>query len=356
MVYTPGQAYFWSHIIRTLVEKGHQALVIARPGKLTEEVLKRSHIPYSTCGQNGRTTCGKLLRLPLQFITSFRLLLDFNPDLIAGASLLESHASAILRKPCIVFEDTEITPSLERLQWQATASSIVTPACFKLDLGQKHIRMQGYKELAYLHPAYFQPDPAIYEEMEIPREQKYAVIRFNSFNAVHDIRLRGLALEDKYRIVKLLGQHVRVFICAEGFLPPDLESYRLQVPSSRIHHVLNYAQLVMGDSGTITTEAAVLGTPAIRCNSGLGLNELGNFVELEQKYGLLYCAQNLEDILPRALELVQNPDSKKEWAGKRQRMLEEKVDVTRFMVDMIENYPRGRSQNLKVKSQNYIQK
>ena len=42
--------------------------------------------------------------------------------------------------------------------------------------------------------------------------------------------------------------------------------------------------MVVADTQTIVTEAAVLGTPAIRYNSFAGENDMGNFVELEQKY------------------------------------------------------------------------
>lgn len=217
----------------------------------------------------------------------------------------------------------------------------MTPVCFKLDLGKKQIRIDGYKELAYLHPNYFKPDPTIFAELKIQRDEKYAIVRFNSFNAVHDIGLRGLSLEEKYTIVKELGKYVKVFISAEGDIPADLADHKLNISPHRIHHVLYYAQMVMGDSGTMASESAVLGTPAIRCNAGLGQYELGNFTELEKKYGLVYCVERLDDVLPRALELIQDPELKQEWAVKRQKMLSEKIDVTRFMADLIENYPRN---------------
>jgi uncharacterized protein len=337
-VYTPGQAYFWGSIISLLLKDGHQVLVLARESGLIKKILSQYTVQYVTFGKSKRANYSKLLQLPGQFITSFKCLNRFRPDIITGASILESNTAAILGKPCIIFEDTEITPALERLQWQLTASCIVTPSCFKLNLGKKQVRINGYKELAYLHPNYFKPDPAIFGELKIQPEEKYAVVRFNSFSAVHDVKLHGLSIDDKYKIVSELRKYVKVFIAAEGELPEDLAKHRIPIQPHRIHHALHYAQIVMGDSGTITSEAAVLGTPSIRCNSGLGLKELGNFIELENTYDLIYCAQHLEDILPKALALISNPRLKEEWGIKCRKLLSEKIDVAKFMVDLIENY------------------
>ncbi len=339
-VYTPGQAYFWGSIISLLLKDGHQVLVLARESGLIKKILSPYTVQYVTYGKSKRANYSKLLQLPGQFITSFKCLNRFRPDIIAGASILESNTAAILGKPCIIFEDTEITPILERLQWQLTASCIVTPSCFKLNLGKKHLRINGYKELAYLHPNYFKPDPAIFGELKIQPEEKYAIVRFNSFNAIHDIKLRGLSMDDKNQIVSELEKYVKVFIAAEGELPEGLAAHRIPIQSQRIHHALYYAQMVMGDSGTIISEAAVLGTPSIRYHSGLGINELGNFIELENTYDLLYCIPHLEDVLPKALALIRNPRLKEEWDIKRRKLLSEKIDVAKFMADLIENYPR----------------
>lgn len=340
VVHTPGQAFFWKNIIHILADKGHQVSVLTRDDKFVSNLSLNKNIHHGVYHSNGKTAYSKLLSLPSQLFTNFRFLSQFNPDIVVGGSMLEANAAAVLRKPCIIFEDTEITPALERIQWQLTASDIITPSCFKKNLGKKHIRIEGYKELAYLHPDYFQPDPSIFTELDLKPQDKYIVVRFNSFKAVHDMRLRGFTPDDRHTIVRTLQKYSRIFISAEGDLPESLTEYRLPVPSKRIHHVLSYARMIFGDSGTMSAEAAILGTPAVRCNSGLGFNELGNFVELENKYDLMYCIPGLEAGLQKAVELLQRPLLKEEWAQKRQRLLAEKIDVTKFMVDYIENYSR----------------
>ena len=89
----------------------------------------------------------------------------------------------------------------------------------------------------------------------------------------------------------------------------------------------------------MATEAAVLGTPSIYIST-LG-SRLGNINELENDYGLMYAFDNPEDSIEKALELIRQPDLKAEWSDKRRQMLANKTDVTRFMVDFIDNYPES---------------
>jgi predicted glycosyltransferase len=336
-VHTPGQAHLWSNVIKTLISRGHDVFVLSRGGGITEEILSKYNIEFTTYGRGSQTVYGKLLNLLPQFASCFRLISSFHPDIIVGSGILEAHVSALLRKPCIIFEDTELTPSLERIQWQLTANTIISPSCFKRDLGKKHIRINSYKELAYLHPNHFRPDPSIFKELGIEQDEKYAIIRFNAFTAIHDMGVRGFSIEEKYAVVSELEKYVKVFISAEGALAKDLETYRLPISPYRIHHVLNYAQMIIGDSGTMTVESALLGTPGIVCES-IGAY-FGNLVEIGNKYGLLYVITEPKKAIIKAVELIQQPDLKERWAEKRQRLLDDKIDMTEFMVGFIENYP-----------------
>jgi predicted glycosyltransferase len=141
--------------------------------------------------------------------------------------------------------------------------------------------------------------------------------------------------------VKGLSKYARVFISPEGPLSKELEGYRLSIPHERIHHALYYAQLLVTDTQTMTTEAAILGTPVVRCNSFVGPKDMGNFIELEQKYDLIYSYRKSEQAMQKAIELIQLPNLKEQWAKKQQKLLADKIDVTQFMVDFIENYPKS---------------
>ena len=46
-----------------------------------------------------------------------------------------------------------------------------------------------------------------------------------------------------------------------------------------------------------------------------------------------------EKSIQKGIELLQQPNLKKEWKDKRERMLADKIDVTAFLVWFVENYP-----------------
>jgi predicted glycosyltransferase len=192
-------------------------------------------------------------------------------------------------------------------------------------------------ELAYLHPNYFTPDESIFEYLQVSRDEKYVVMRFVSWGASHDIGHKGISLEMKRKAIKVFSRYARVFISSEGGLPEDLKPYQINIPPEKMHDVLAFASLLYGESATMASECAVLGTPAIYLdNKGRGYTD-----EQEEKYGLVFnfteSLVHQEESIQKAIELLKTPNLRKEWQKRRQKMLSETIDVTAFMVRLIEN-------------------
>ena len=165
-------------------------------------------------------------------------------------------------------------------------------------------------------------------------------MRFVALKGHHDVGQQGLTMEQKQSLVELLKPHGRVIITSERAIEPEFEQYRLPVPPEDIHSLMAYSSMFLGDSQTMTSEAAILGVPALKCNTFAGRLSVPNM--LEQKYGLCYAYQpaqfgemyqHIEQLLTR------NPkELKNEWQAKRQRLLDEMIDPTEFFVKYIENY------------------
>ena len=90
----------------------------------------------------------------------------------------------------------------------------------------------------------------------------------------------------------------------------------------------------------MATESAILGTPSIHITFSTVIN-LGNFEELEKKYGLMYNFDDSRKALVKVLELLAKKDLKLEWQRRRRRLLNDKIDVTKFMTWFIEEYPES---------------
>ncbi|CAJ37096.1 DUF354 domain-containing protein [Methanocella arvoryzae] len=335
----PAHVHYFRHFIREMKNRGHEVMITASEKEISYQLLNEYGLEYKKLGTYGISLLDKVKNILILDFKLLQAVKDFRPDVFFGfGSIRNAHVSFLLGKPCVAFDDSEPSP-IEHLLYVPFTNAIVTPDCFKKDFGRKHVRYNGYTELAYLHPKYFTPDPEVLKKMGLKPGEKYVVMRFVAWKAGHDFGKGGFSDEARIRAVREMEKHARVFITSELPLPAELEKYRIKISPVNIHSVLYYAQMLIGDSQTMTTEAALLGTPAIRCNTFVGEHDMGNFLELEKKYGLIFNYDNPGQGIDKAVELISRPDLKAEWKRKLDVLLADKIDVTQFMVDFIERYP-----------------
>lgn len=337
----PAHVHYFKNFIWKMKEKGHDILVTASEKDMSYRLLDCYDIPYVKLGCYGTKVTSKAFNIPLLDYKMFNAVKKFKPDIFLGfGSIRASHVSKALRKPCIAFDDSEPSP-LEHLLYVPFTDAILTPPCFEKDFGHKHIRFNGYIELSYLHKNWFRPNPDVLEEIGEKPGSKFVLMRFVSWNAMHDVGKKGFDNIAKIEAVRKLEETMPVYISSEGKLPTELEKNKIKISPEKIHDILFYAHTFMGDSQTMTTEAALLGTPAVRCNTFVGENDMGNFKELESEYGLIFNYTDFNLAICKAVELCSTFDLKQEWAKKKEKIFDDKIDVTAFMVWFIESYPKS---------------
>jgi uncharacterized protein len=333
IINTPGQAHTWKYIIKELLAKGNKVKIVARDYGGTLKILDASGLEYSSFNTFG-SRFQRLIGSYKHIQCCYNILKESVPSLVVGFGLDAAITAKRLKTHCIVFIDNEST-YFQNMATKLMVDSIMTPLEFKQDFGHKHIRVKAYKELSYLHPNHFTPDVSILKYLQVSEGDPYVILRFNSFDAIHDIGKMGFTISEKYKLVDELKNYAKIFISPEGHLPQDLEQYKLSIPYHKIHDVLWYAKLVIADTGTLSTEAAILGTPTIMYNPDV--MRFSNFLELDFKYGLLSIFTKFDIANERILKLIQEPNLKEQWDQKRKIMLRDKIDLTRFVVDYIED-------------------
>ena len=94
------------------------------------------------------------------------------------------------------------------------------------------------------------------------------------------------------------------------------------------------ADFVLGDSQTMTAEAAVLGVPAFRVNDFVG--RISYLRELEG-YGLAFGFRPGEEerALAAVQEVVRRPDRREVFAERRRLMLAERIDPLPWLLDQV---------------------
>jgi len=338
-IHHPAQAHFYRYIIKELRNSGHLVRVCVRDKEMTAELLATFGIEHEVLAQAQDSLAGTALSQAKYESKLLREAWLFQPDVLTSIGGIEiSHVAPIVGARSLAFMDT---PS--ELAYRLTAPNIditCVPVAYKGKARGEIRRYEGYHELAYLHPDRFTYEPDQLRRYGVNPDDRLFILRLVDWGAYHDVGQSGFEQRVQHELVSLLDRHGEVYITSEKPLPPSLAEYNPDIPPHLIHDLLSAADIYIGDSGTMATEAALLGTPAIRVSSVVEQGDMGNFIELHEKYGLLDIFANGEDALARVKRLLDEPTSPDTWEKKRKRLLADKIDVTTFAVQQLEQLGR----------------
>lgn len=336
----PAHVHYFKNFAFHAINRGDSVLFTCRDKDVAISLLKYYNFNYISFGKNFKSKMGKILGLIKFTLKTFLISYKYRPDMFINASIYSAITSSFFRKPHISLEDTF---NMEQVNlYYPFTSCVLTGNYDHPALGSKEIIYDGYQELLYLHPNTFQPNNKVLEQLGLKEDDKFVILRFVSWNASHDYGHKGVSIENKIKAVQEFSKYAKVFISSEAEIPKELEKYRITLEPHRMHDALAFADLVWGESATMISEAAVLGTP------GIYLDNTGRYYTSEQeyKYGLCYNYSESEEeqqkAINKGLELLENKYLKETWQKKRQQMLNEKIDVTGFLIWFIENYPESK--------------
>lgn len=339
----PAHVHLLKGTVHKLIEDGHSVFFSVRDIPVAKRLMEEYGMaPYLDLGSKKNSLFGKAMTVLNQDHKVLKFVKKNKIDIGLSSGIVLSHiASATKMKSFIFDDDDDAAEPLVVKFGHPLADSTFTPSCIKRKT-KRAIYYEGSHELAYLHPNRFTPDPSVLSKAGIAEGERFFIMRFVAFKGHHDINQGGLSLEQKQKLIDLLKQYGRIIITSERAIEPEFEQYRLPVPPEEIHSLMAYASMFLGDSQTMTSEAAILGVPALKCNTFAGRLSVPN--ELEQKYGLCYAyhPDDFEKFYDHVKRLLEDEHTKEGWAEKRKKFLAEKIDVTAFFTWFIENYPESR--------------
>ena len=338
----PAHVHLLRHTYDMLVGHGHQVLVVVKEIPSAMKLLDLFGIPYLNIGKKDDAIAKKGLDQLVYDRRILKLVHQHHVEVGVGSSINLAHVSRISGMKSIILDDDDDDAEPLFVKFgHPFADVILSPDCIQRK-SRRTIGIPSYHELAYLHPNRFTPNPDVLREAGIEEGEPFFIMRFNAFKAHHDVGAAGLPIENKRRLLDFLKAKGRVLITTERDIDEEFRPYQLSVSPEKAHSLMYYATLFVGDSQTMTSEAAVLGTPAVKCNSFAGLLSVPN--ELERKYGLCYSFQPSQqgDFFSKIEELLALPDLKGEWQRRRQIMLADKIDYTGFLTWFVEQFPKSK--------------
>lgn len=333
----PKHFYQFKPLINVLC-KNNKVQIISRDKDVVIDLLNESRLEYKKFGLHSNRLIYKILITPLILIDYIKIIVKFKPDIVISRS---SHYSIILGKvfnfKIVVFPDAEIVPIINKFVGP-NADLVITPSQFNLRYGDHHKVIDGFFEETYLAPNIIKKNMFPIESLNLDKNEVFFVVRFIKWGANHDYGQHGFNENEKDEILTILQTFGKVIVSIEGKAPYMINSAELIHPS-QLHILLHNASLYVGDSQSMATEAALLGTPSFRYNSFVGTKDMKNFRVLEDK-GLMrnyYEFKNLKMDLTKSLTRIDY--HKKLHQDKIQNYFENKIDVTEQSLNILNSYP-----------------
>lgn len=341
-IWHPAQVHLFRHMFEAWRADGHDVLVLARDKDITLALLERYGVHYEVPAPIGRGRMGQFAEVARREAAMFRLVRRFRPDIITGSSPNAARAARLFgSRSVIVGEDDARYIPFFRLLAYPLATAIVAPDVLAYEnYGVRHLTYPAYQKLFYLHPNRFTPDRTVLNELGIDAGQQYGIIRLSSLQAHHDAGARGVNEALLRRVFDLAGDRLRLYITSERPLTPEFEPHRLAIPLERIHHAMAFAEFVLGDSQSMTVEAALLGTPAFKFNTFAGIISVLRDIEA---YGLAYGYRpgQEDELLAELRSLLDRADRREVFAARRRKMLSEKIDPLPWFLEITRRLMEG---------------
>lgn len=329
----PAHVHLFRPTITALEDRGHEVRVVSREKDVTTDLLDAYDIDHTILSRKRPGILGVAREWLTREARLFRFARSFDPDLfLSRLNPATAHVSTLLDAPNLVFHDTEMAGALHHVTIPWT-TMVCTPDVYEGEFGARHQRYAGFQELAYLHPARFEPDPGPVRAAGIDPDAHYSVVRLVGKDAHHDAGTSGFSPAAIRDLVDDLSAQGEVYISSEHPLPDAFAAYENPVSSINLHHLLAFADTYVGDSATMATEAALLGTPAVRYNPFD--EEMGVFENLADR-GLVMSVGDEQTAVEAAVQLAADPDAGGRWRRRRRHLLAEKIDVTAYIVELAE--------------------
>ena len=216
----PAHVHFFRNFHHEMSERGHELKITARAKDRSLELLDRYGLPYEQLSAQRSGAAGMVSEMTQRTMRLNKVAGAFRPDVMTGIMGPSIAVAGTLRRvPAVVFYDTEFA---KQTNWfvYPLAHSVVTPDCYQGKVRGNHVTYAGYHELAYLHPNRFSPDPERLAAFGVAPEEPYSIVRFVSWQAVHDRKETGLSVAQKRDLVDQLEQHGRVLDLLRGAIAP----------------------------------------------------------------------------------------------------------------------------------------
>lgn len=336
----PAHALVFRHTISELKKAGHEVLVMSRDKDVLLEFLGQFGIEHRIASTRRTGRLGLFYEMLVRDIAIIKTARRFNADVMIGCGgVATSQAGRLCGIPAISFYDNE-TAILQNMLSHSFSRHVFVPEFYEGWLPKgRHTRFAGFKELAYLHPNRFTLDRQRAIAAGLDPERDNFFIRIVAWNANHDWGRKGWSGPMLKHIVQKLSERGKVHLSSEVSLDGcELAGLQFKGSQEDFHHLVGHCRLLVGESCTMAAEAAVLGCPAVYAAPQPSCTVR----ELADRYGLVSYVSAEEEAAVEAAMWAMLEHSPEFYQQKRTQMLQDKIDVTAYIVQKLLHYAKTR--------------
>lgn len=335
-VNTPKQVRFFNELAKRLEAKGFKLLITARRFREVEQLARLIGLSYTPIGAYGGPSLEEKLRASLaRSLRLFKVVKEWRPGLAISFSSPEAARVAYgLGIPHISVNDSPHSEAVARLTIPLSAK-LFTPRCIPVE---KWLRFGISRGDVVQYDAV---DPAAWlkgrAELKAERD-RLVVVRAAETHAyyVSSRERAGIVIDVAERLLNDIPR-LKLIVLARyreqlAWLKERFQG-RAVIPRRVVDsvEVVSKACLFIGGGGTMTWEAALLGTPTISCTPVEEVDVEDYLASL----GLLQRARSVEEVLDIALDVLSNP---KQWVREQCRRARQALESMENPVDVIASF------------------
>ena len=258
----PVDVNFFKNTILKLNSKGYDIIVVFRSRGKLKKILEYElgQFKIVEVGKHDKSTFGKITGQVKRDIDMFNLFKKEKIDLVVSFGGVSSVAARFARIPYLDFDD-DFEYKLTFYRGNIFSTRHIMPAFITFD-NKKTYKYKGFKELAYLHPKYFQFNK---EEIEknglLPNE--YIFIRLISSVSLN-------YKEEKNNFREVINEAAKIGLKIVVSLEDDELKKQIQndciflkEPVNDLYSIMKGAAFIISSGDTMARESCLLSVPCI---------------------------------------------------------------------------------------------
>ncbi len=331
----PAQLNFYSNAIKILSVDNHLLVTVLDRGKLIRIANKElgsikncEIIPLGS--HTGSKKSAIIDANAIRFLKMWNFFIKNRPKIAVGNGFLHGVIGKTFGIPVIMFSD-DIERKFSRVLMKKFSSRLYYVTGSEKNNEYSDIQIfNSLKEWAYLSPDYFHPDKHSLDKYDLD---------VNNFIFVREVitgtlNYQGQAEDLIASVAAKFPANIKVLLSLED--KTKLNEYPkdwilLKEPVNDIHSLIYHSKLLVSSGDSMAREGAILGVPSIYC----GVREMkANSVMIDK--GMLFH-KNIEKVPDFIKELLKSDEIEKQEQF-RNRLKEDWINVTEFIVSEINNY------------------